>query len=150
MKSRKRTIGMAVGIAVVAALLCALFWQVNRFKVKPSLYADAAVRQGVTVQVETNWAKDEILYLLENRTAEQIEYAGYEVLEYYDGQVWQEVLYRMGGRACEQTRDARRGSLRPQGRRTATGSAAWIWQTGRAGRTALTAWFFRASGRMTR
>ena len=115
MKSRKRTIGMAVGIAVVAVLLCALFWQVNRFKVKPSLYTDAAVRQGVTVQVETNWAKDEILYLLENRTAEQIEYAGYEVLEYYDGQAWQEVLYRMGGRACEQTRDATAWLLAPAG-----------------------------------
>lgn len=115
MKSRKRTIGMAVGIAVVAVLLCALFWQVNRFKVKPSLYTDAAVRQGVTVQVETNWAKDEILYLLENRTAEQIEYAGYEALEYYDGQAWQEVLYRMGGRACEQTRDATAWLLAPAG-----------------------------------
>nr|WP_302649534.1 hypothetical protein [uncultured Agathobaculum sp.] len=115
MKSRKRTIGMAVEIAVVAVLLCALFWQVNRFKVKPSLYAEAAVRQGVTVQVETNWAKDEILYLLENHTAEQIEYAGYEVLEYYDGQAWQEVLYRMGGRASEQARDAMAWLLAPAG-----------------------------------
>ena len=113
MKGKKKRIWIAA--AAVVLLLGALYWQVNRFKVKPSLYEGAEVVQGVTVQVEADYAGDEILYLLENHTTEQIEYAGYEVLEYYDGQVWQEVLYRMGGRASEQTRVAMAYVLAPAG-----------------------------------
>ena len=49
MADRKKRIGIIVGIVVALLLLCALYWQVNRFKLAPSLYEDAEVMQGVTV-----------------------------------------------------------------------------------------------------
>lgn len=115
MKSRKRTIGMAVGIAVVAVLLCALFWQVNRFKVKPSLYTDAAVRQGVTVQVETDEESNKITYVLQNHTTEEVDYDGIPALEYRDGQSWQEVMTKLGNRRFDGCRTAIGYFIAPMG-----------------------------------
>ena len=96
MADRKKRIGIIVGIVVVVLLLCALYWQVNRFKLAPSLYEDAEVMQGVTVQVETDEESNKITYVLQNHTTEEVDYDGIPALEYRDGQSWQEVLTKLG------------------------------------------------------
>ena len=94
MKGKKKRIWIAA--AAVVLLLGALYWPVNRFKVKPSLYEGAEVVQGVTVQVEADEESDKITYVLQNHTTEEVDYDGIPALEYRDGQSWQEVLTKLG------------------------------------------------------
>ena len=106
MADRKKRIGIIVGIVVVVLLLCALYWQVNRFKLAPSLYEDAEAMQGVTVQVETDEESNKITYVLQNHTTEEVDYDGIPALEYRDGQSWQEVLTKLGNRRFDGDRTA--------------------------------------------
>ena len=106
MADRKKRIGIIVGIVVVVLLLCALYWQVNRFKLAPSLYEDAEAMQGVTVQVETDEESNKITYVLQNHTTEEVDYDGIPALEYRDGQSWQEVLTKLGNRRFDGGRTA--------------------------------------------
>lgn len=119
MADRKKRIGIIVGIVVVVLLLCALYWQVNRFKLAPSLYEDAEVMQGVTVQVETDEENNKITYVLQNHTTEEVDYDGLPALEYRDGQSWQEVLTRLGNRRFDGVRTAIGYFIAPMG--TASG-----------------------------
>lgn len=106
MADRKKRIGIIVGIVVALLLLCALYWQVNRFKLAPSLYEDAEAMQGVTVQVETDEESNKITYVLQNHTTEEVDYDGIPALEYRDGQSWQEVLTKLGNRRFDGGRTA--------------------------------------------
>ena len=106
MADRKKRIGIIVGIVVALLLLCALYWQVNRFKLAPSLYEDAEVMQGVTVQVETDEESNKITYVLQNHTTEEVDYDGIPALEYRDGQSWQEVMTKLGNRRFDGGRTA--------------------------------------------
>lgn len=106
MADRKKRIGIIVGIVVALLLLCALYWQVNRFKLAPSLYEDAEAMQGVTVQVETDEESNKITYVLQNHTTEEVDYDGIPALEYRDGQSWQEVLTKLGNRRFDGDRTA--------------------------------------------
>ena len=115
MADRKKRIGIIVGIVVVVLLLCALYWQVNRFKLAPSLYEDAEVMQGVTVQVETDEESNKITYVLQNHTTEEVDYDGIPALEYRDGQSWQEVLTKLGNRRFDGDRTAIGYFIAPMG-----------------------------------
>ncbi|MBS6640720.1 MAG: hypothetical protein KH295_06680 [Clostridiaceae bacterium] len=115
MADRKKRIGIIVGIVVVVLLLCALYWQVNRFKLAPSLYEDAEVMQGVTVQVETDEESNKITYVLQNHTTEEVDYDGIPALEYRDGQSWQEVLTKLGNRRFDGGRTAIGYFIAPMG-----------------------------------
>lgn len=115
MADRKKRIGIIVGIVVVVLLLCALYWQVNRFKLAPSLYEDAEVMQGVTVQVETDEESNKITYVLQNHTTEEVDYDGIPALEYRDGQSWQEVMTKLGNRRFDGDRTAIGYFIAPMG-----------------------------------
>ena len=115
MADRKKRIGIIVGIVVVVLLLCALYWQVNRFKLAPSLYEDAEVMQGVTVQVETDEESNKITYVLQNHTTEEVDYDGIPALEYRDGQSWQEVMTKLGNRRFDGCRTAIGYFIAPMG-----------------------------------
>ena len=113
MKGKKKRIWIAA--AAVVLLLGALYWQVNRFKVKPSLYEGAEVVQGVTVQVEADEESDKITYVLQNHTTEEVDYDGIPALEYRDGQSWQEVLTKLGNRRFDGGRTAIGYFIAPMG-----------------------------------
>lgn len=115
MADRKKRIGIIVGIVVALLLLCALYWQVNRFKLAPSLYEDAEAMQGVTVQVETDEESNKITYVLQNHTTEEVDYDGIPALEYRDGQSWQEVLTKLGNRRFDGDRTAIGYFIAPMG-----------------------------------
>lgn len=115
MADRKKRIGIIVGIVVALLLLCALYWQVNRFKLALSLYEDAEVMQGVTVQVETDEESNKITYVLQNHTTEEVDYDGIPALEYRDGQSWQEVLTKLGNRRFDGDRTAIGYFIAPMG-----------------------------------
>ena len=117
MKGKKKRIWIAA--AAVVLLLGALYWQVNRFKVKPSLYEGAEVVQGVTVQVEADEESNKITYVLQNHTTEEVDYDGIPALEYRDGQSWQEVLTKLGNRRFDGGRTAIGYFIAPMG--TASG-----------------------------
>ena len=119
MKGKKKRIWIAA--AAVVLLLGALYWQVNRFKVKPSLYEGAEVVQGVTVQVEADEESDKITYVLQNHTTEEVDYDGIPALEYRDGQSWQEVLTKLGNRRFDGGRTAIGYFIAPMG--TVSGEA---------------------------
>ena len=115
MADRKKRIGIIVGIVVALLLLCALYWQVNRFKLAPSLYEDAEAMQGVTVQVETDEESNKITYVLQNHTTEEVDYDGIPALEYRDGQSWQEVMTKLGNRRFDGDRTAIGYFIAPMG-----------------------------------
>ena len=115
MADRKKRIGIIVGIVVVVLLLCALYWQVNRFKLAPSLYEDAEVMQGVTVQVETDEESNKITYVLQNHTTEEVDYDGIPALEYRDGQSGLAVLTKLGNRRFDGDRTAIGYFIAPMG-----------------------------------
>lgn len=119
MADRKKRIGIIAEVVVVVLLLCVLYWQVNRFKLAPSLYEDAEVMQGVTVQVETDEENNQITYVLQNHTTEEVDYDEIPALEYRDGSSWQEVLTKLGNRRFDGARTAIGYFIAPMG--TASG-----------------------------
>lgn len=104
-----------ITVVVIVLLLCGFYYQVNRFKLAPSLYEAAETVQGVTVHAEADPANNRISYVLENHTAQAFDYDNLPALEYHDGQAWQEVLTKRGNRRFDGGRNLIGYSLAPAG-----------------------------------
>lgn len=87
-------------IVIVAALLSLFLW-LSRTQMETSLYNEATVLENVDFDIKIDTGYNQIIYVLHNRSSQDITYPPIYAIEYYDGHNWQEVLSRTGLRASE-------------------------------------------------
>lgn len=104
MMKLKKSILASIIIGVLGCIFAfALFLTPQR---KPSIYSNRTQTEQITVKVEKNHLYPEIIYLLTNPTSSSYYIKPYVILEYYDGQNWNEVLTRTRKSASELGYDA--------------------------------------------
>ena len=82
-------------IVIVAALLSLFLW-LSRTQMETSLYNEATVLENVDFDIKIDTGYNQIIYVLHNRSSQDITYPPICAIEYYDGHNWQEVLSRTG------------------------------------------------------
>lgn len=109
-KKRGRLIVVCCALFLIAGFLVLIMW-LGRSKMADSLYNESSVLGDVDIDLKIDSSYDQIIYVLYNRSSQEITYTPVCVIEYYDGSGWREVLTRTGRRASEGSIEAIEYSL---------------------------------------